>query len=232
MSRGELDRLLDRIDRLEKRERFGDALAEARRGCGLDPDEPALWEARGELALRSGELEESAQALDRLTRMEPGSAGAWFSLGEALQWSGRGEAEECFRLAARLDPGRHVVPFRISAAEFEVVAGSVLPSLPARVIDFLEDTGTGVTARPLPALEMVVDEHLDPHALGYWLGNVYGVAGAWGQANPAAIEIYQLNIENWCPDRATLAEEIRRTVLHEVGHAVGMDHVDLQADGY
>lgn len=85
---------------------------------------------------------------------------------------------------------------------------------------------------PLPALEMVIDRHLDPHALGYWLGNVYGVAGGWGQLNPAAIEIYQLNIENWCRDRAALSEEIRRTVLHEVGHAVGMDHPTLHADGY
>ena len=57
----------------------------------------------------------------------------------------------------------------------------------------------------------MVDAHLDPHALGYWLGNVYGVAGVWGQDDPAAIEIYQLSIENWCPDRATLSDEIRRT---------------------
>ena len=45
-------------------------------------------------------------------------------------------------------------------------------------------------------------------------------------------QIYELNIENWCRDRAALSEEIRRTVLHEVGHAVGMDHPTLHADGY
>lgn len=84
MSDDDLERLLDRIDRLEERERFGEALAVARRGCGLAPGEPAVWEARGELALRSGELEESAEALDRLTRLEPRSADAWFALGEAL----------------------------------------------------------------------------------------------------------------------------------------------------
>lgn len=232
MAEGELARLLERIDRLEERERFGEALVVARRACALDPRDPAGWEARGELALRSGELEESAEALHRLTWLEPGSADAWFALGEALQWIGGDGAEPCFRQAARLDPGRYVVPFRISEAEFEAVTGAVLPSLPDRVIDFLEETGTGVTAPRLPALARVVDAHLDPHALGYWLGNVYGVAGVWGQDDPAAIEIYQLNIENWCPDRATLSDEIRRTVLHEVGHAVGMDHAELHADGY
>jgi tetratricopeptide (TPR) repeat protein len=227
-----LTRLLDRIDRLEQHERFADALAVARRACALAPDEPAVWEARGEMALRSGEVAESAEAWDRLTRLEPGSADAWFGLGEALQWDGRDDAEESFRIAARIDPERYAVPFRISPAEFEAVAGAVLPGLPTRVIDFLEDTGTVIAALRLPTLELVVGSRLDPHALGYWLGNVYGVSGVWGLANPAAIQIYQLNIENWCPDRAALSREIERTVLHEVGHAVGMDHAALDADGY
>jgi predicted Zn-dependent protease with MMP-like domain len=116
--------------------------------------------------------------------------------------------------------------------EFEAMAGTVLKNVPAPVIDFLEDTGTAVSVLPLPAVAMVVGAHLDPHALGYWLGNVHGVPGGWGGINPAAIEIYQLNIENWCGDRATLSEEIRRTVLHEVGHALGMDHGALSDDGY
>jgi tetratricopeptide (TPR) repeat protein len=227
-----LERLLERIGKLEERERFPEALVVARRACALNPDEPAAWEARGEMALRSGEAEESAKAWDRLTRLEPRSADAWFALGEALQWSGGDGAEACFRQAAGLDPGRYVVPHRITAAEFEAVAGSVLPGLPPRILDFLEESGTGIVVRPLPAREMVVSSHLDPHALGYWLGNVYGAAGGWGQVNPAAIEIYQVNIENWCRDRSALFEEVRRTVLHEVGHAVGMDHADLDADGY
>jgi len=227
-----LARLLARIDRLEERERFAEALTVARRACAIDPAAPAVWEARGELALRSGGLEESAEALAQLTRLEPQSADAWFALGEALQWNGQEPAEGCFQRAAHLDPGTYVVPFRVTAAEFEAVAGAMLPSLPASVIDFLEDTGTGIAAVRLPALEMVVSSHLDPHALGYWLGNVYGAAGGWGQTNPAAIEIYQLNIENWCRDREALSDEIRRTVLHEVGHAVGMDHAALHADGY
>jgi tetratricopeptide (TPR) repeat protein len=227
-----LARLLDRIDSLEERERFADALAVARRACALAPDEPPAWEARGEMALRSGGLAEAAEAWDRLTRLEPGSASAWFGLGEALQWTGQDAAEECFRRAAQLDSRRYVVPSRISPAEFEAITGAVLPALPAQVIDFLEDTGTAIAALRLPAVEMVVESHLDPHALGYWLGNVYGVTGVWGLANPAAIQIYQLNIENWCPDRAALSAEIRLTVLHEVGHAVGMDHAALDADGY
>ena len=229
----EVGRLLERIGKLEQRERFGDALALARRAAEVEPDEPAVWEARGEMALRCGDAEEAVAALRRLTRLEPESGEGWFRLGEALQWRGAAdEAEGCFGRAAELEPAQHTRPFRISTEEFEAVAGEVLRSLPAQFVDFLEETGTGIAVRPLPALEMVVEDGLDPHALGYWLGNVFGAAGAWGEANPAAIEIYQLNIENWSADRDGLFEEIRRTVLHEVGHALGMDHAALDQDGY
>jgi len=173
------------------------------------------------------------EALRRLSQLEPGSGEAWFRLGEALQWMGSAEeAEGCFSQAARLAPREHVHPYRMTAPEFESVAGAVLRTLPGPIVTFLEESGTGIAVLPLPGLERVVEDHLDPHALGYWLGNVYGAAGVWGQANPAAVEIYQLNIENWCADRRGLVEEIRRTVLHEVGHAVGMDHESLHADGY
>jgi predicted Zn-dependent protease with MMP-like domain len=185
------------------------------------------------MALRSGDPAEAVTALRRLTELEPRSAEAWFSLGEALQWADRmEEAQACFVRAATLDPREHVTPFRVTAGEFEAMAGAVLRTVPEPVIDFLEDTGTEVSVRPLPAVAMVAGTGLDPHALGYWLGNVHGVPGTWGGMNPAAIEIYQLNIENWCADRATLSEEIRRTVLHEVGHALGMDHDALSDDGY
>jgi len=42
-----IERLLERITKLEERERFADALELARRACALEPDEPSLWEARG-----------------------------------------------------------------------------------------------------------------------------------------------------------------------------------------
>ena len=228
----EIERLLERIDKLEERERFADALPLARRACELQPHLAAAWEARGEMALRSGQPEEAVTAYGRLVYLE-GSADAWFRLGEAYQWCERHqEAEAAFDRAASLDPRHHVRPFRMSAEEFETVAGEVLRTLPEPVVEFLETTGTGIAVRPLPGRERVADDHLDPHALGYWLGNVYRTAPTWGYINPAAIEIYQLNIENWCGDRGALVEEIRRTVLHEVGHAVGMDHAELRADGY
>jgi predicted Zn-dependent protease with MMP-like domain len=229
----EIDLLLARVDSLEQRERFGEALQVARQACAMQPGEPAVWEVCGEMALRSGDAAEAVTALERLTTLEPRSADAWFGLGEALLWDRRREeAQVCFVRAALLDPRAHVTPFRVTEMEFEAMAGTVLKNVPEPVIDFLEDTGTAVAVRPLPAVAMVVGAHLDPHALGYWLGNVHGVPGGWGGINPAAIEIYQLNIENWCGDRVTLSEEIRRTVLHEVGHALGMDHGALSDDGY
>lgn len=214
---------LRRIERLEERERFAEALTIARRACEEEPEEPALWEARGEMALRAGETDEAASSLARLTDLDPDDAGAWFALGEARQWQGRhDEADVCFRRAAGLDPDHHVVPHRVSAADFERLCGAVLRGLPRWVAEHLEATGTAIVPMPLPSAALVVADHLDPHALGYCRETEFGTA----------VEVYQLNIENWCGDESRLRDEVRITVLHEVGHAFGMDEAALHEDGY
>ena len=39
--------------------------------------------------------------------------------------------------------------------------------------------------------------------------------------------VFQRNLERVCADREWLAEEIRVTVLHEIGHFLGLDENDL-----
>lgn len=47
-------------------------------------------------------------------------------------------------------------------------------------------------------------------------------------AGPDYVVLYQKNIEAVCSSEAELREQIRRTVIHEIGHYFGMDEEQLK----
>jgi len=49
---------------------------------------------------------------------------------------------------------------------------------------------------------------------------------------PDRIVIYQRNIERSCRTRERMVRQIRRTVLHEVGHHFGLSERQLRDLGY
>lgn len=214
--------------------RARDALEPARTLSRHQPGEARVWAAYGEAALRNGEVAEAVAARRHAVELVPRSALAHFFLGETLQFTAEaGAAEVHFHEAARLQPRRFVRPYRVGAQEFDEIAENVVATLPGDLADVLERRGTSIVAKPLPAMEMIVEDGLDPHALGYHFSNPFGLAGTWSlDGNPDAVEIYQLTIENWCGDETALRDEVRRTVLHEIGHAFGMDHDLLHQAGY
>jgi len=48
---------------------------------------------------------------------------------------------------------------------------------------------------------------------------------------PARVMLYRIPLMNACQTREQLEEEIRRTLLHELGHHAGMDEDDLDRHG-
>jgi predicted Zn-dependent protease with MMP-like domain len=53
-----------------------------------------------------------------------------------------------------------------------------------------------------------------------------------GSPMPNHILLFQEDHELVAENRAQLVEEVRKTVLHEIGHHFGMDEDDLDALGY
>ncbi len=49
---------------------------------------------------------------------------------------------------------------------------------------------------------------------------------------PARIVLYKKNIERACTSRDEMVEQIRVTLLHEIGHHFGFDEDDLDELGY
>ena len=62
--------------------------------------------------------------------------------------------------------------------------------------------------------------------------DLYGLFEDGGDLMPAKITIYRLPLEGDFPDPEDLEDEIRVTVLHELGHYFGMDEDRLGELGY
>ena len=49
---------------------------------------------------------------------------------------------------------------------------------------------------------------------------------------PNRISLYQRNIERICSNHSQIREQVRKTLLHEIGHHFGLNEGDLRKAGY
>lgn len=107
----------------------------------------------------------------------------------------------------------------LSRERFEELVGEALDSLPDGL------------ARAMENVAVVVEE-----GDGTLLGLYHGVplTKRWGYAGavPDRITIYQGPICAMCRTEAQVAEQVRRTVVHEVGHHFGIDDARLRELGW
>lgn len=105
------------------------------------------------------------------------------------------------------------------------------------VEDTLDDLPTKFRER-LENVAVVVEDYPDPQIVaklgpGTILGLFSGVPNTFRSTfhspqQPNIIYIYQRNIEAICPDEDMIKQQIRETMLHEVGHHFGLSEADLQ----
>jgi len=80
---------------------------------------------------------------------------------------------------------------------------------------------------------VVEDENReDPDLFGLYEGVPLPERGDMAGSLPDRIAIYRLPLQEEFPDPAELEEEIRITVLHELGHYFGLDEDRLAELGY
>ena len=80
---------------------------------------------------------------------------------------------------------------------------------------------------------VVEDEHPDdPDLLGLYHGVPLTERGDMAGVLPDTISIYRIPLEESFPDPGKLREEIRITVLHELGHYFGLDEERIADLGY
>lgn len=105
---------------------------------------------------------------------------------------------------------------------FEDHVRAALDSLPPHIAAALKNVAV-----------VVEDENPeDPDLFGLYEGVPLPERGDMAGSLPDRISIYRLPLQEEFPDPAELEEEIRITVLHELGHYFGLDEDRLAELGY
>jgi tetratricopeptide (TPR) repeat protein len=199
---------------------------------------PNLVEARYERAVSLFNLcrfEEARAAFEAVLTATPDDPYAHHHLGLVYEWLGREqEAERHLARARALAPAEFHEPVLLTTAAFRGEVDRALAELPADVAGLLQ--GVAVEVSDVPALDdlMAVDPPFSPTILGLYRGLPLGVDEAQaGSAPPPprAVVLYRKNLGRAVKTRAELDTQIRRTLLHEIGHLQGMDEGDLRLRG-
>jgi tetratricopeptide (TPR) repeat protein len=197
--------------------------------------EPDNHEAAYEKALALFELcrfAEARAAFGTLVKDPQRGAHAHYHLGLLLErerkWK---QAQEHFDQARVLSPEDFPAPPTPTEAEFrEEVARAVL-ALPE---DMRKDlTGVPVRAEELPAEEDLLsgEPPLSPAILGLFRGPPLGEPCDGSETPCRSVALYRLNLARAVRTREELREQIKVTLLHEVGHLRGEDDQELAARG-
>ena len=111
----------------------------------------------------------------------------------------------------------------------EKEAEATIAALPKPVRERLE--GIPVTCLPEPTRE-IMDDGIAPDTLGLFVGDPYPDEASGGDPLPPQILLFINNLWDMAEgDEETFLNEVRTTVLHEIGHFFGLDEGDLEIRG-
>ena len=117
-------------------------------------------------------------------------------------------------------------------AAFEQLVTEALDSLPDEVLHWLDNVAIVVGHWPTP--QQLAQTGLRPGDLlfGLYVGVPKTSRGfTYGETVPDKIVIFQGPIEQVCRTPAQIRAQVRRTVLHEIGHHFGLDEGQLRSAG-
>jgi predicted Zn-dependent protease with MMP-like domain len=179
-------------------------------------------------------LAEAQAAFERVLKDAPEDPWSFHYLGLLAERRGdHKEAKKRFARAQQLAPEEFPPPVALSEAEFDRALEDAVKALPAHVKEYLDNVTIAV--EDIPSEEDLVGQAppLSPCILGVFRGTPVGersVTNAFDHF-PTSIVLYQKNLERFARTREELIEQIGITVMHEVGHLMGLDEDDLWQRG-
>ncbi|RKH09278.1 tetratricopeptide repeat protein [Corallococcus sp. CA053C] len=197
--------------------------------------EPANPEAKYEKALALFELcrfREAKAAFASLLTDKDRAAHAHQHLGLLLEREGRWkQAEEHFEQARALEPQDFPPPPLPSPEEFKTQVTRALADLPE---DMRKDlAGVPVATEELPSEDDLLANQppLSPTILGLFRGPSLSEPCDGTETPCRSVALYRRNLARAVRTPEELREQIRVTLLHEIGHLRGEDDEELAARG-
>jgi predicted Zn-dependent protease with MMP-like domain len=203
----------------------------------LDLD-PAHSDARYALAFEHFEalvFEESAAQLLALLRIDPAHPdGHWLRALVRERMGDFAGAARDYQAAVVEAPELFRLPVPLTDADISAMLDAVLTTLHPTLQRYMENVP--VLVEEVPTLEVLQD--LDPpghpsELLGCFSGHSLTERAAedpWS-GMPPTITLYRRNLQRLAVDREELMEQLRVTLVHEIGHFLGLDEEALEARG-
>jgi predicted Zn-dependent protease with MMP-like domain len=116
---------------------------------------------------------------------------------------------------------------RISPAEFESYVEEALSSVPAPFRKYLDNVVVAVEDEPTDDDYEESDTPDEEELFGIFRGVPFFDRSSMVTALPAQIAIFRGPILRCCPTRGEAVREIRDTVVHEVGHMLGLEDEEM-----
>ncbi|MGH2570782.1 MAG: metallopeptidase family protein [bacterium] len=209
------------------------AIPELESAAAQDPDWPDARLALAWSYFRACRFDDAREAVDAALELDGDLAEAHHVRGLLAEQDGdHVAAERSFGKARRLDPKRYPKPIRMHEKQFLEIARDAVRELDAPIQKVLEETSFFVQDVPARDLLVESDPPLDPQLLGLFVGRSL-LDRSVGESGllPNTMYLFQKNLERAAASRDELEEEIRITVLHEIGHHLGWDEEELEARG-
>jgi len=125
------------------------------------------------------------------------------------------------------------MPFELSKERFAELVERALANVPPPFAGYLEEVAIEIRDRPSRKQLRSVGLKDDELLLGLYHGRPRDQRSVLDSGvMPDVIYLFQEDIEDASDDEAELVEQVRVTVLHEIGHHFGMDEDELDALGY
>lgn len=123
--------------------------------------------------------------------------------------------------------------YHVSKARFGQLVEAALAELPEAFAQYLEEVPVEIRDRATPKQRRKVGVGQNGLLLGLYHGVPRPERGVEASGRlPDVIYIFQHDIELASSDEENLIEQVRTTVLHEIGHHFGLDEDELDELGY